>query len=66
MRTNGYREGLGFEFPTGSWVKCKNNDFIRYVTKNTNKRCFEDDGLLSGLPASPSCYYDKYELFLPL
>jgi hypothetical protein len=48
-------------FPIGTWVKAKNNDALRYVTKHTNSQCFEDDGKVSGKPPSIFCHYDNYE-----
>ena len=48
-------------FPDGTWVKAKRSGGIRYVTRQTNSECFEDDGKLSGQAASPYCHYDDYE-----
>lgn len=54
-------------FPVGSWVKCINNDFIRYVTAHgASARHFIDDGIINKLPTSPYCYYKNYELFIPI
>lgn len=47
-------------FPIGSWVKCKNNNELRYVTKHTDKYRFEDDGKLSKQSPSPHCWYKNY------
>ena len=48
-------------FPNGTWVKAKRSGGIRYVTRQTNSECFEDDGKMSGQAASPYCHYDNYE-----
>jgi len=48
-------------FPSGIWVKAKRSGGIRYVTRQTNNECFEDDGKVSGQAASPYCHYDNYE-----
>lgn len=41
--------------PINSWVRCKNNGILRYITKHTDKYRFEDDGLLSKQSPSPYC-----------
>ena len=48
-------------FPDGTWVKAKRSGGVRYVTRQTNSKCFEDDSKMSGQAASPYCYYDNYE-----
>ena len=48
-------------FHEGTWVKAKRSCGIRYVTRQTNKECFEDDGKVSGQIPSPYCHYDNYE-----
>lgn len=48
-------------FPDGTWVKAKRSGGIRYITRQTNSECFEDDGKVSGQPASPYCHFDNYE-----
>lgn len=47
--------------PIGSWVKAKRSGGIRYITKQINKKCFEDDGKLSKQSPSIHCYYSNYE-----
>jgi len=51
-------------FPDESWVKAKRSGGIRYVTRQTDNRCFEDDGKLSGQKPSPLCHNDNYELLI--
>lgn len=51
--------------PEGNWAKCKLNDQIRFVTRHTDKNCFEDDGTISKLSPSDRCYYENYEIFYP-
>lgn len=48
-------------FPVGTWVKAKRNGDKRYVTRHSTKDCFEDDGKISGQPASSYCHYGNYE-----
>ncbi len=47
--------------PNNTWVKCKKNDEIRYVTRQISSVYFEDDGRMSGQKPSPHCYYSNYE-----
>lgn len=51
-------------FPDGTWVKCKTTGAVRYVTRQTNKDCFEDDGELSGKPSATLCHNDNYQKFI--
>lgn len=48
--------------PINNFVKCKNNNLIRYVTRQTDKLRFEDDGKKSGLEPSKNCYYKNYSI----
>lgn len=65
-RYTGEKRYIGEIFPIGSWVKCKNNDAIRFVTGHNGTRYFKDDGEISGLSPSPHCYYTNYELFIAI
>jgi len=46
--------------PIGSWVEAKNGGGVRYITKQTDKYRFEDDGKISGQDPSPHCWYENY------
>ena len=48
----------------GSWVVAKRSGGKRYVTRDSVKGCFEDDGKISLQSPSPYCHYDEYELVL--
>jgi len=50
------------KIPVGSWVRAKNSCGIRYVTSDVSEHHFEDDGTVSGQPASASCHYKDYEI----
>lgn len=50
--------------PKDTWVKSKRSGGMRYITKHNKKDCFEDDGKISGQPASPYCHYDNYEAII--
>lgn len=51
--------------PNGSWVVAKRSGGKRYVTRQTNSLCFEDDGVVSGQKPSPHCHYDNYTILTP-
>lgn len=53
-------------YPSGTWVRCLNNDKIRFVSRHSTKRHFEDDGQLSGLSASPRCKFEHYTPFIAI
>jgi hypothetical protein len=42
-------------------VKCKNNGYLRFVTRRTSSKCFEDDGRVSGKKPSLYCHFEHYE-----
>lgn len=49
------------KIPVNSWVRCKTNDELRYVTRHTGRDHFEDDGKVSGQAPSPFCRFEYYE-----
>lgn len=46
-------------FAVNSFVRCKNNGIIRYITEQ-NGSTFKDDGKISGCEPSPYCHYEDY------
>jgi hypothetical protein len=50
------------QFREGDWVKAKKSGGIRFITKITNSRYFEDDGKLSKQSPSPHCWFEDYEV----
>ncbi len=52
----------GSYFAVNSFVRCKRNGIIRYITKNGWGGVFEDDGEVSGCKPSPFCHYEHYEM----
>ena len=49
----------GSYFAVNAFVRCKNNGIIRYITEQ-NGKTFKDDGKISRVEQSPSCYYEDY------
>lgn len=56
-----HNRGLGSNFNVGSFVICKNNGVIRYITE-IKKETFKDNGEISGCEPSPNCHYKNYKI----
>ena len=54
----------GSKFAVGSFVRCKINGAIRYITDKNTDKTFQDDGEVSGYAPSPYCYYKSYTLII--